>query len=381
MASLIWLRLFAAGAIGFLAWRGEFWAMPLSLIVPCLIAVQPSRIAAGSTALLYYGAASLPVIAVSEVYWPSNEVLAIFLWFIAGALLALPWVIVWTRQSGLKPFAATAAVVLSAVPPLCIVGWASPLASAGVLFPSSGWFGIAAIAALPGSLIHRRTRIVGLLAATAASIVLNAGSKAMDIPNGWEAEMTRIHRSRQQTSLNDFFIENRLQSIVMQSQARFLVFPEGTVRHWTEATDAFWSPALDGTPKTVLVGAGQPIPGSSRYYNSVVVFGKEPREPVHQRIPVPGGMWNPLRPKGSFAADLFAPGTIDVGGQRAAIVICYEQLLAWPILRSAIERPTLLIAISNEAWTVRTVVPRVQQACARAWARLFGLPLISAINS
>jgi hypothetical protein len=60
-------------------------------------------------------------------------------------------------------------------------------------------------------------------------------------------------------------------------------------------------------------------------------------------------MWNPLRPKGSFASDLFGPGTVDVGDQRAAFLICYEQLLAWPMLRSALEHPTTLIAISNEA--------------------------------
>ncbi|HZT69295.1 MAG TPA: hypothetical protein VFC10_06065 [Terriglobia bacterium] len=381
MASLISSRILAAAAIGFLAWRGQLWAIPLSLIVPCLIAVQPRRLTAASTALVYYGTASLPVIAVSEVYWPSKGVLAIALWFIASTLLALPWVVFWTRQSALKPFGATAAVLLSAVPPLCMVGWASPLVSAGVLFPGSAWFGIAAVAALPGLFIDRRTRIVALLAASIVSIVLNAGSKPTNVPMGWESEMTHIHRSHQEASLSDFFIEDRLQRIVSRSQARFLVFPEGAVRHWTEATDAFWSPALDGTPKTVLLGAGQAIPGSSRYYNSVLILGKEPHEPVHQRIPVPGGMWNPLRPKGTFAADLFAPGTVDVGGQRAAILICYEQLLAWPMLRSAGEHPTLLIAISNEAWTSATVVPRVQRACARAWARLFGLPLISAINS
>ena len=381
MAPLIWVRLLAAAAVGFFAWRGQFWALPLSLIVPCLMALQPSRIAAGSTALAYYGAASLPVIAVSEVYWPSKGVLAIALWFAAAAALSLPWVVFWTRKPALKPFAVMAAMLLSAVPPLCIVGWASPLVSAGVLFPDSTWFGIAAVAALPGLLIHRTTRAVSLLAATSASIILNAGSKAIEIPKGWEAEKTSIHRSRQQGSLTDFFIEDRLQRIVMQSQARFLVFPEGAVRHWTEATDAFWATALDGSPKTVLLGAGQVIPGSSQYYNSVVILGREPRDAVHQRIPVPGGMWNPLRSKGTFAADPFAPGTVDVGGQRAAILICYEQLLAWPMLRSAVEHPTLLIAISNEAWTSRTVVPRVQRACSRAWARLFGLPLISAINS
>ena len=381
MASLVCFRLISAGAIGFLAWRGELWAIPLSLLAACLIAVQPSRIAAGSTALAYYSTASLPVIGVSEVYWPANGVLAIALWFAAAAVLALPWIVFWTRQPALKPFAATAAVLLSSVPPLCIVGWASPLVSAGVLFPGSAWFGIAGVATLPGLLMHRKTRIACLLAATTASIILNARSKPINIPKGWEAEMTHIHRSRQQAGLNDFFIEDRLQRMVMQSQAHFLVFPEGAVRHWTEATDAFWSPALDGTPKTVLVGAGQAIPGSSQYYNSVVILGKEPREAVHQRIPVPGGMWNPLRPKGTYAPDLLAPGTVDVGGQRAAILICYEQLLAWPMLRSAIEQPTLLIAISNESWTSATVVPPVQRACARAWARLFGLPLISAINT
>jgi apolipoprotein N-acyltransferase len=202
-----------------------------------------------------------------------------------------------------------------------------PLTFAGVLFPGSAWFGIAAVAVLPALLIHSKTRSVALLTAATVSIILNAGTKPINIPKGWEAEATRIHRSRQQDSLTDFFIEDQLQRTVMQSHARVLVFPEGAVRHWTAATDAFWAPALGGTSKTVLIGAGQAIPGSSQYYNSVVIVGKEQREAIHQRIPVPGGMWNPLRPKGTFAADLFAPGTVDIGGQRVAILICYEQLL------------------------------------------------------
>ena len=131
MASLIWIRLLAAGAIGLVAWRGQFWVIPLSLIAPCLTAVLLSRMAAGFTALIYYGMASLPAIAVSEAYWPSKTVLAIALWFTASPVLTLPWVAFSTRQSAVKPFAATAAVLLSAVPPLCIVGWASPLISPG----------------------------------------------------------------------------------------------------------------------------------------------------------------------------------------------------------------------------------------------------------
>ena len=92
-------------------------------------------------------------------------------------------------------------------------------------------------------------------------------------------------------------------------------------------------------------------------------------------------MWNPFHPEGGVALNLLGQGTIDLGGQRAAILICYEQLLTWPMLRSAIEKPTVLVAISNEAWTASTIVPRIQHTCVRAWARLFGLPVISAINS
>ena len=47
MASLIWFRVVGAGAIGLLAWRGQLWAIPLSIVAPCLIAVQPTRSAAG----------------------------------------------------------------------------------------------------------------------------------------------------------------------------------------------------------------------------------------------------------------------------------------------------------------------------------------------
>ena len=47
--------------------------------VPCLIAVQPSRSTAGATSFAYYAAASLPLIGVSKVYWPSNEAAAVLM--------------------------------------------------------------------------------------------------------------------------------------------------------------------------------------------------------------------------------------------------------------------------------------------------------------
>jgi apolipoprotein N-acyltransferase len=180
--------------------------------------------------------------------------------------------------------------------------------------------------------------------------------------------------------LAEYAIEERLQNVAVSSRRTFLVFPEGAVRRWTAATAEFWSGTIAGSGKTLLVGAGTPIPGTPLHNNSIVIMSESWQAAVHQRIPVPGGMWNPLRRDG-FAMNLLAPGTADVGDQRVAVLICYEQLLVWPMLRSAVERPTLLIAPSNDSWTASTRVPAIQHACVRAWARLFGLPLISAINS
>src|SRR6185369_3413037 len=196
MASLIWFRVVGAGAIGLLAWRGQLWAIPLSIVAPCLIAVQPTRSTAGATAFAYYAAASLPVIGVAKAYWPSIEAGAVVMWMTAAALLSVPWFFCWTRLESLRPWTLAIAVALTVVPPLCIIGWASPLLSAGVLFPHSGWCGIAAVFALPGLLIHKRTRMVALVVASAVSILLNNHVKEVSRPTGWVGEMTRIQRPR-----------------------------------------------------------------------------------------------------------------------------------------------------------------------------------------
>jgi apolipoprotein N-acyltransferase len=381
MAAVTLLRVVAAGLIGLVAWSGALWAIPLSIVVPCLVAIQPTRLSAGSAAFAYYAAASVPVIVVARSYWPSLGARGVLLWFTAAAILSLPSILCWAKRESRRPWATAVAVALNAVPPLCIVGWASPLVSAGVLFPNAAWLGVIGTLALPSLLLCESTRATAILTAALASLILNLQAKPLQVPKGWEAETTCIHRQRTTDDLAEFSVEERLQHAAVSSRRTFLVFPEGSVRRWTDASEAFWTAAIAGSGKTVLIGAGQPIAESRLYNNSIVIVGEHRTPAVYQRIPVPGGMWNPFRREGGFALNLFGPGTVDLDGQRAAILICYEQLLVWPMLRSAIERPTLLIAASNEAWTAPTRVPRVQHACVRAWARLFGLPVLSAINS
>jgi len=92
-------------------------------------------------------------------------------------------------------------------------------------------------------------------------------------------------------------------------------------------------------------------------------------------------MWKPFSPAEGVPLNLAGPGTLQLGPHRLAVLICYEQLLVWPILHSAFERPTLIVGVSNAAWTSHTNIPAAQEACLRAWSRLFGIPFVSAVNA
>jgi apolipoprotein N-acyltransferase len=112
--------------------------------------------------------------------------------------------------------------------------------------------------------------------------------------------------------------------------------------------------------------------------NALILRGAE-TDSFQQRIPVPIAMWNPLK-TAAARLNISGAGVINLHGERAAVLICYEQLLTWPVLASMAERPTVLIAIANNHSVTGTPIPRFQLAAVRAWARLFRLPYFSAVN-
>ena len=92
-------------------------------------------------------------------------------------------------------------------------------------------------------------------------------------------------------------------------------------------------------------------------------------------------MWKLFSAKDGVPLRLLGTGTAMVADQRAAILICYEQLLIWPIITSAFESPNMLIGAANDYWAAGTPIPTVQNACLHAWACLFRLPYISDSNT
>jgi apolipoprotein N-acyltransferase len=257
---------------------------------------------------------------------------------------------------------------------------------------------------------------------TTLSFALNVSFHSPRLPRQWEAVNTSFGGVAHGNidPIADYADAQWIQEKALSTGAKVLIFPETVVPTWTPAIDTFSQQTLDrlrASGKTILVGTRIPVPSHdatpSRYdfsadlaalggeqlpmfpttdsraghrteawfpYDNALIVRRAETGVVQQRIPVPIGMWNPLK---AVTAHLYlhGSGVIDLHGQRVAVLICYEQLLTWPVLISMAQRPTVLVGVANDYWVAGTPIPSFQLAAVRAWARLFRLPYLCAVNT
>jgi apolipoprotein N-acyltransferase len=217
----------------------------------------------------------------------------------------------------------------------------------------------------------RRATVLVLLIAVCS----NLRWKQLPPPRDWQA----LSATRQGHSEFDF--REQLQARTLGAGARVVVLPEGAIGGWTPATEAFWEftiRELATRDKAVIITA--PRPTGSSLINSTFSRGADDSLDFSQRVPVPIAMWNPFRIGGSFEMNALGPSNAIFLKVRVAPLICYEQLLAWTSLTAVAARPAVLLGIGNAEWTHDTVVPSVQSACLRSWARLFSIPYLEAVK-
>jgi len=159
------------------------------------------------------------------------------LWVLTSALLSAPWAIVWTSERHVDYlWRVPLALLATAVPPLGIIGLISPLTAAGYLFPGTAWFGLMAIALLPGILLSthsldlRRCSAV-LLVVTPVGVGLAIGGRVVStstksIP-GWMAVNTYFGDVSR--PFQAFVAARYIQSKAAAVSARVLIFPEAVV--------------------------------------------------------------------------------------------------------------------------------------------------------
>jgi apolipoprotein N-acyltransferase len=399
-----------------------------------------TRKAAFRSTLGYYVAAIWPMVPGLDRYMgrAATSLIPIAIWVLSAILLSLPWTISWASDRRVDcVWRVPLALLATIFPPLGIIGLASPLTAAGYLFPGTAWVGIAAVALMPGIVLstcalawHRRCAVLCLVSASAAGLAIGGRLFTRNDaapPPGWIAVNTHFGDVSQ--PFQDFPAAQFIQQKAAETSARVLIFPESVVPRWSVATEAFWHRSLDrcrrrgqilaigaglpakarternvgeglrdlkaydfgaaidalkgtGTPRAIrgsVISNGPIKPRPEPIDNTMLIVGAESAK-FYQRVPVPVGMWRPFT-KISVPLRLDSPGVLAIDHERAAVLICYEQMLTFPILASMLQRPTVIVGISNTFWISHTTIPRYQATALRGWAKLFRLPYFLAVNS
>lgn len=372
---------------GWIGWIGHVLLLPVAVCFPLLWSLARTRLHAAVVSAAYFLAASrgLPQ-GVANFYgqdiWPG-----LLLWLVASSAFVTVHSVLWTDRGGWqKPLCYLAASVAMAVPPFGILGWAHPITAAGVLFPGWGWWGLAAMAAGLGVMTTRH-RPAAAIAMTGLWLWSAAEWTPPLLPASWtgaDLEMgaslgreAGLHRQRELIDIARG-----------HPSGTTTVLPESALGFWTPTVDRLWQTKLAATGVTVIAGAA--IIDERGYDNVLVKISAEGSEVLYrERMPVPGSMWQPWRgwigdvngDEGGAQAHFFSNPIVQVGNLKVAPLICYEQLLVWPVLQSVFNRPDAIVAVGNGWWTAGTSIIDIQRASSEAWARLFDLPLVISFNT
>lgn len=384
-----------------------------SLLLPALTFRRPSRRGCYSTATGYYAGALWPIaVGAKNFFGPDVSVIdAMAFWAVCALLLALPYALLWTDSTRQMLWRPPVALLIGVIPPLGLIGFASPLTAAGFLFPGWSWGGFALSLAGCGLLAAHPK--VGLLSFTGVALVANSlyhGDRQP--PADWKAVDTHFGAISHGpvSPLREYLAAQSIQAQAAGTSAKVVVFPESVVPDWTVSTDLFWRPTTDTlrrNGKIAVIGAlipqSQPLSNDDiraaiellktgrevrrvssqaaphSYRNAAIIRGAQSGI-FSQRVPVPFSMWK-LFSRGGAPVHLDGPAVLELGSQRAAILICYEQVIPWTVLTAAMAHPTLLVGISNDHWATGTPIPRWQALCLRVWGRLFRVPYLLAVNT
>lgn len=385
------IALAAAGAaLGCIAWGDRPQALGYAPLLAVLWAMAPTRAGAFAAALTYYAGASRGIPAGAAIFFGDEASLlaGTALWLAASAALAAPWAVFWPRHGKGIAWRLSAALLAVSLPPIGIVGWANPLTAAGALLPGTKWAGLLVVwlqmIAFGIVAAHINARRAALIVLCTGAIAVNAEA------NGTHHQApaapvtgidTRIPKSQfdSQDFLTAYWNHQALLALARQHAGEAAVLlPESVAGLWQNSAAALWERQKDDLPPVTFAGALEPA--ESGYSNVLVaVTGAGSRVVYRQRLPVPVGMWRPWRP-GFAVAHLRGRGSFDLDGTRYGVLICYEQLMFWPVVQTFAEKPGVVLAPANSWWSKNTSIPDIQKSVMATWARLFDVPVATSHN-
>jgi len=374
-------RAFVAGALLGACWLlGDgFWGPLASCVLVPLVAAQRGSRRRWIAALGYYAAGSVPVVAAVTGYWGADHLpLGVAAWLGSSLLLSAPWTL-----AGRWP-GALGALALTALPPLGVIGWLSPLNAAGVLFPGLSWIGLGLLGlgfvAMHASAHRRRIAMLTVIGAIAIASNLLYGEPSP--PRGWTGVHTHLAPSRgnmiEAIQNNQRVIDA---GIAQAKGARVVVFAEAILDDWWPGTRQQLALAVPSGQLWIL---GADTSSSDAVVR--VTQGHADAEPlVRSAGLILGGNWLPWSSQTLQPAWWQRPFVIE--GTRVWAALCVEQLQPWTWLEAMIQRPEVILAMSNGWWANASGAPipagaglAIERASSRSWARLLHLPVVWATN-
>ncbi len=378
------LLFFSAGALtALVAWHyGLVWML---LALPVMWRYNRGAI---STFMLMsgyfiFGAYDFP--RVFDGFFHGSYGWGVAIWILHGSLLSLPYALL--RRYG--AYGMVSGLLVTILPPWGAIAWLSPLLAAGEFFPGFGVAGYAVTMLLFFVIAHSagNNKIRRIILASCALISLWCNATAPSFINsrfplwfGQNTELGSYPHDVEQGFERQLQLMKQVES-ALRGGARLIVLPEGIVNQWLPASEYWWKKEIDlarAKRATLLIGASI-YEGGGRWANALVIRGADTGL-VKARVPVPIGMWNPFV-SNTFDTNMTGSGASRVQGKSVAISLCYEDVLVYPMaLTFLLSRPAAILSSANNWFGAGTDEPAMQNLSINLQARLFGVPLIRAVN-
>jgi apolipoprotein N-acyltransferase len=377
-------------AVGGVAWSSKDSLFAL-LLIPFLWANASSRSNAFIFMFSYYvaGARDMPVIFVR--FFPDlNIAIGATIWLVHAVLLASIWTAAWPRRDASAwaiCWRFVAALTALSIPPIGILGWLSPILVASRLYPGWGYAGagltvvVLALIAVAAAGRQNRLAISMLIGFSALCIYANLMYQQPTAPTAWTAFNTWYGEfpdnptagyARHQALIAD--VKKRL-----DTGDKVIILPEEVAGKWRPATEFWWKDiATSAKTSGSVVLIGTDIFEGAQFRDSLLVLGATEGH-IASRQPIPIGLWRPWA-RESAIADWTQSGVMQLAGRQVAFSFCYEDLLVWPMMASMWHRPSVIISVANNWFGDGLSEPDIQRQSIESMARLFGVPLVRAVN-
>jgi hypothetical protein len=304
--------------------------------------------------------------------------------------MAFWWIIFYSSRKELLNLLLRAffITVLLVLPPLGYFVWLQPITAAGLLFPGLGFLGLGLTVLLMLFLVSLLTyvtvfQVLSLFLLGVVALALNIHYERPSPPVGWVAVNTHlgnIGMSFTALPLRQDYLIAAAQS-ALQSGAKVILFPENIASDWLVSSEMQWaSTFVQAKAKQANVILGAQI-DTNMFNNVFILFGQGGYQVHPVRQPMPLGLWKPWKAK-TFERHWFNSGKMRVQNRVAAYLICYEEMIPFPVFYSFLLSPKPVIIVSGaNQWFARPSGFTKQSNVLFANARLFGVPVLLAVNS